>query len=144
MCGVRRGCSWCADGRSLVTGSRDGQCKRWRVSTETCSATSVWTPFEGVAVTAVDCLAHVSASVVVVACGNEQGEILIGTIHEEDGSSSFTPLHTVSSTFAHGKAVNRVRWNPAVTLASDGTVEAVQLLSCGDDHSLRIHSFKFP
>ena len=136
----------------LLTASRDGSCKVWavrsglsdseRVSALVCKFS--FSPFAGVAVTAVQLRVHTSAAGVgqmQAAVGSEQGELQLwasstagaGSAGSADSGGSiyeFDAVGCVHSGNCHGAAVRAIRWSAGGLLASagdDGCVRVLQL-----------------
>lgn len=136
-------CSWTGDSAFLVSASRDGFCKVWRVvDTEAGGAdldcVFAFSPFDGTAVTAVDI--RPSGSLVggwLVALGAESGDVQVGVLGGD--GASYAALCKVDSQYCHGATVRCVRWRPSGD--GDGGDSCMELASCGEDNTVRIHRF---
>jgi WD40 repeat protein len=151
-------CSWSPDSEHVLTASRDGTCKLWRINgTAAGTATAAFvclhtfTPFAGVAVTAVDILRYPyagetsdagSAGGWLVALGAESGDLQVrrfasgGANAEAD---SFPVASTVPDSHCHGATVRRIRWRP---VNPEGQVQELEFASCGEDRTVRVHRLR--
>lgn len=150
--------------------AREGVAKVWRVQVQTdvdgnesVDLVNVYsfTPFAGVAATAVDVcrsgpLSHVSSihsldttasslqSAWLVALGAETGDLQVWRVGSREVESGIEYeshlLHTVSDAHSHGATVRRLRWRPQTAVVT-GEVSAVswELASCGEDRTVRVH-----
>jgi WD40 repeat protein len=139
--------SWSSDGQLLATGSRDGACKVWRVSGDMPSVSleclHSFSPFGGVAVTALDIGPRIDNNAEVIAVGAESGEIQLWSI---DGSSSKQLLSTPGE-HCHGASVKKLSWRPDCvgvlissfsSSSSSSSSRSAKLASCGEDNCVRI------
>lgn len=139
--------SWSADDWYLLTASRDATCKLWRFdasssSDRRCECILQWTPFSGVAVTAVD-VSSLMNDEVLLACGSEAGEISVWRV---SASSTSPQAHCIVSTSAnqcHGLMVKRLNWSPVDYRKCDKLERLLRLGSCGDDHTVRVFDFEY-
>ena len=123
----------------LVTASRDCSCKVWAVNGGLSAADRVgaleckftFTPFAGVAVTAVEMRLYTDAAgatTVQAAVGSEQGNLQLWGLSTDDAESyEFSAVGSVQSGNCHGAAVRSLRWSKSGLLAS-----------AGDDNCLRV------
>lgn len=120
-------CSWAAatgpetsggDEQFLVTGSRDGACKVWRVrgrGDDRLVCMHSFVPFGGAAVMALHCRPLCgSTTLTTLAVGCEDGNISVWQIRvSSDGVSvSAEAVAAASNHIAHGASVKRLRWSP--------------------------------
>jgi elongator complex protein 2 len=117
----------------LVTGSRDGVCKLWRVSVEADDKLACllsFTPFGGSAVTALHCrpiFLDAACLTHTLAVGSEDGNISVWIMRVgNDGADASAEVAvTVSQHLAHGATVKRLRWNPRdETLLASGSADS--------------------
>ncbi len=150
--------SWLPDGRRLVTVSRDGTLKLWRVPLSTPSSSSSSTPSGspgqleclltcspggGTALTSVDLLPWTWRGVCLAAVGAEDGAVLLAAIStESDDSCNLRVVGRVPEEFCHGRAVNRLRWAPTpeseVQEGEQQRERELLLASASDDHTARV------
>lgn len=137
-------CSWTGDSAFLVSASRDGFCKVWRVfETETggvdLDSIFAFSPFVGTAVTAVDVRSSGSkCEGWLVALGAESGDVQVGVLGRD--GVSYTVMCKVDSLYCHGATVRCVKWRPAGD-SNDSAESSMELASCGEDNTVRIHKF---
>lgn len=115
---------------SLITASRDGTCKIWRVdvaASETLTLISTFTPCQGASVTALDILSVHDAFLCVI--GSEHGEVVLWQVGLD--LSQAVSLSELYETYRHGSAVKRLSWNKSKE-------NGLQFASAGDDHTVRI------
>jgi WD40 repeat protein len=146
-------CSWSPDSEHVVTASRDGTCKLWHIegtAADTSSAEFVclhtFTPFAGVAVTALDILRNPYAGETsdaglaggwLVALGAESGDLQVRRFAPGGANAEtdcFPVVSTVPDSHCHGATVRRIRWRP-VNLE----VPELEFASCGEDRTVRVH-----
>jgi WD40 repeat protein len=146
-------CSWSPDSEHVVTASRDGTCKLWHIkgmAVDIASAEFVclhtFTPFAGVAVTALDILRYPyagetsdagSAGGWLVALGAESGDLQVrrfapGVANAE--TDCFPVVSTVPDSHCHGATVRRIRCRPV-----NPEVQVLEFASCGEDRTVRVH-----
>jgi len=153
----------------LVTGSRDGTCTVWQVSSSEaqhgpalCCIHS-WSPFGGIAVTALHCRLCLGRSTesglgvglglgALVAVGSEAGDVAVWRLSLSDAGGAAAAAATtsaqlvlsVSDKWAHGATVRCLRWRPSVAAveAAEEVASDALLASGGDDNSVRI--FRVP
>lgn len=115
---------------SLITASRDGTCKIWRMdaaAAETLTSVSTFTPCQGASVTALDTLRVHDAFICVI--GSEHGEVVLWRVGLD--LSQPAPVIELSETYRHGSAVKRLSWNRTKN-------NELQFASAGDDNTVRI------
>jgi hypothetical protein len=147
--GIETGC--------LCTASRDGVVKIWKIieSNSTLNVLYSFSPFDGVAVTAVDVIfASFSISTIndakqgyLMAVGSENGEINIYSISIDLLSTDCCSfVSSVSKWFSHGSSINRIKWKQElgnksiIPLIKENGKIITKFASCGDDHTVRIFS----
>lgn len=140
----------------MVTASRDGSCKVWKLTTETneqgqlvydLACVCTFSPFGGTAVTAVDIFHQVGGASAVaspdpegwmMALGAETGDIQVHRLPCGRDSAEAYPepalLLSVPATHAHGATVRRIRWRPR-----GDDEQALEFASCGEDKTVRVH-----
>jgi WD40 repeat protein len=156
-----------------LTASRDGKCGVWRVAQVGSGVDKddgmqyslqqlyMFTPFGGVAVTALDCAFNLASSgdsqAWLIALGGEDGslscwQVTAAVQHDKAADSASVPsttscLRQVPSSYAHGMQVRRVRFNrhsvPPTIAAEAGLVKSkdkLLLASISEDHTVRIFS----
>lgn len=132
-------CSWTSDSSKLITVSRDGVCKVWKVcesadgSCVDLEAVHSFTPFGSVSVTALDVIDYQDGSWL-VAFGAESGDLVVERLSPEGTSN--TLVCKVDAKFSHGATVKRIRWRR--NQASEKCT-SFQFASCGEDNTVRIH-----
>lgn len=153
--------SWTPDSSHVLTTSRDGSCKIWRVTelSESSQHTDLvcvetFSPFSGIAVTAVDVYTPavdttqsiaIAATGWLVALGAETGELQVVRINPSllsakpcagdvgESAAAVVSIVAVPEGHCHGATVRRIRWRPR----SGG--ECVEFASCGEDKTVRVH-----
>jgi len=104
----------------LVTGSRDGACKVWRVRVrgdDRLVCLHSFVPFGGAAVTALHCRplhSPTTTTTTTLAVGGEDGNVSVWQIRvSSDGvNASAEAVAAASNHIAHGASVKRLRWSP--------------------------------
>lgn len=135
----------------MVTASRDGTVKLWRLNAAAdgsiveLDCVHTFTPFGGVAVTALDVLRSTSAEPVaegwLLALGAESGDLQVRRYRPSEVSGEpFALLLSVPDSHCHGATVRRIRWRPVpVGSSSSGGDGVVEFASCGEDRTVRVH-----
>ena len=142
----------------MITTSRDGSCKIWRVEVASQLQLAVqqqidlvcvhtFSPFNGVAVTAVDVHRPQGAQTEsptacmpqrgrLVALGAETGELRVVRLLPFAGTGDDVDISVVAiipDGHCHGATVRRVRWRPRCS------EEFVEFATCGEDKTVRVH-----
>ena len=139
-------CSWAADSRHFVTGSRDKSVKVWGLNERAEGVRCLATMSLDSAVMAVDWAPTITPTLApastaacprpVLAVGCEDGNISLWTAASVD-APTWSPLVSVSGVTAHALPVTRLRWRPpAAAMAEEEVV--MQLASSGEDHTVRV------
>ena len=139
----------------LVTGSRDGSCKLWRVQRTGDASPGLhllplmsFSPFGGTAVTALDVLGSYTSRCLVLV-GGECGEIQVWAVSPATADREVS----VPQPWCHGvnMSVRRLQWAPTDTDKEEGTgllykdtpgMRCRRFASCGDDHTVRIFTLQ--
>lgn len=135
--------------------ARDGLCKVWKVTTSpsdgvdsasiSLDCVHSFTPFGGVSVTAVDiCKSRLSwlpPAEWLVALGAESGELQVWRVRASSGAGYTSEIMlSVPQGHAHGATVRRIRWRPTSSqYQSKVECAHVDLASCGEDRTVRVH-----
>lgn len=142
--------------------ARDGLCKVWKVHDNSADGSvsldcvHTFTPFGGVSVTAVDiCKSQrgFHRDKWLVAVGAESGDVQIWQVSLPGASTEGGAAAAVASEYtsevvlsvpeghAHGATVRRLRWRPysAQSQAAAGQSVHMDLASCGEDRTVRVH-----
>lgn len=153
--------SWTPDSKHIVTASRDGTCKVWRVIVPSTDSTvegggqgydllciHTFTPFAGAAVTAVDIsrfnpvpVSDLLSGAWLLVLGAENGDMQVRSVSCLDSSAQEVTeqlLLTVPDAHAHGATVRRIRWRPTPS-ATASVVRSLDFASCGEDKTVRVH-----
>jgi WD40 repeat protein len=144
-------CSWSPDSTHLITASRDGFVKVWKVNESSSGsgtaasvnlvAVHVMSPFGGVSVTALDlvplCASSGTSDTVLMAVGSELGDMLVFSLDVSTFSVA-QQLLNIPSLYSHGATVRKLRWrlSDPLVMAITG---AYHLASVGEDNTVRIH-----
>lgn len=150
-------CSWCCD-KEILTGSRDGVCKLWALSSGPDAGFTLehlfeFRPFDGIAVTTLDVVTNrLKDGTFLLATGSESGDIKVWSVKDRSVNSaeavSVTLLSTVDTSNSHGITVKRLRWNPRQVVActhesSENSANHFQFASCGEDKCVRVFTANF-
>lgn len=136
--------SWCPSTSEmeyhLVTASRDGACKLWRLTCEhALDCLLTFSPFEGRAVTAVSVLPRAGPTWT-LAVGSEAGEMGVWTISLGEAIQAQC-VGNIPAQFAHSRSVRRIQWRPK-HVGEEEEQSVVELATCSEDHSVRIHRIR--
>lgn len=127
----------------MVTASRDGNCKIWKITSNADSSTvqlqtsHSFSPFGSVPVTAVELdkiHSFQNDSHWIMVVGSEQGSMQIWKLSKISGEPSL--MFEVPSMYCHSKAVRRLKWRPTSTHDYCNEYEWV---SGSEDSSIRVH-----
>ncbi|RYY72441.1 hypothetical protein EON63_20850 [archaeon] len=140
--------SWHPNNELLVTVSRDGAAKVWQLTyinqayNLTCIHTITTphtTPLTSVCIHQTPVHTHTSeggeGSVVLV--GGEDGFVYVYVLHAHNTLYDMRYTYTLPSEYAHTKTVKKIKCRPGAGK------EGVEFVTCGDDHTVRIHKLYF-
>uniref|UniRef100_A0A7S4NR91 Elongator complex protein 2 n=1 Tax=Guillardia theta TaxID=55529 RepID=A0A7S4NR91_GUITH len=127
-------CSWDRSGRYFATGSRDKTVKVWELCGDGSQVNLVaQLPKFDSAVTALDWAPYSVSERSCIAIGTEEGEVSVWT--SDPVNKEWEKLTSLQGEFAHAGAVHALRWRPT-------NATSVQLATCGEDHSVRVHELQ--
>jgi len=146
-------CCWNSDNDLLLTASRDGTCKLWKIGKGEeinlqISSVLTITPFDSVSVTSVDMISadleESETKILLCSVGSENGDVAVLALNASDTAAvSFSEVARATSLQAHTGSVQRIRWRPRREkneASEDQPGPCYTFVSGGDDFSIRLFS----